>query len=230
MRAAKFFALAVVCASAIFAVALFQTSGAAPTLPGYISPLQAEPAHADAAVPSAPDPAHPEAPKSVPLPDFVPQPHALSQSEPNEPPSEEPEGSSPPSESAAAPAASSTATGSVSTGSDTSSKPRQISIKVEPIPGTEPPEPKAVWPKFIGAKTLFGAAKAPAPLEARAIGSVFARMSRGRRAVCRSTVRLGRRCGCRAIETGANPKLITLIEQFAKDAQKNRRLAGAARR
>jgi penicillin-insensitive murein endopeptidase len=219
MRAAKIFALAVVCAAAFFAVSLIQTSGAAPNLPGYISPLQAEPAHADAAVPSAPDPAHPEAQKSVPLPDFVPQPHALSQSEPNEPPSEEPEGSSPPSDSAAAPAASSTTTGSVSPGSDTSSKPRQISIKVEPIPGTEPPA-KAVWPKFIGAKTLFGGVKAPAKMEARSIGSY----SRGCLAgavplpidgPAWQEMRLSRN------RNWGNPKLITLIEQFAKDAQKN---------
>ncbi|MET0639533.1 MAG: penicillin-insensitive murein endopeptidase [Hyphomicrobium sp.] len=95
---------------------------------------------------------------------------------------------------------------------------RPVSIKVEPIPGTEPPK-KAIWPTFIGAKSLFGEAKKPAPLEARAIGSY----SRG----CLSgavplpidgpawqEMRLSRN------RNWGHPQLIALIERFAKDAQK----------
>ncbi|MFA5955521.1 MAG: penicillin-insensitive murein endopeptidase [Hyphomicrobium sp.] len=88
------------------------------------------------------------------------------------------------------------------------------------MPGTEPRTGKPpVWPKFIGAKTLFGEAKVPAPMEARAIGSY----SRG----CLSgavplpidgpawqEMRLSRN------RNWGHPKLIALIETFAKDAQK----------
>jgi len=221
MRAAKALALAFVCFSAIVCVSLFLTSGASPALVDFIGSSWAQSAQpADTGdAPSSPDPARPEAAPGASLPSFVAQPHALSQSEPNEPPSEDPEGTtSPPDSPAAAPAADPTTTGSVSTGTDGSSKARKISIKVEPIPGMEPPK-EPVWPKFVGAKALFGKAKVPAPMEARSIGSY----SRGCLAgavplpidgPAWQEMRLSRN------RNWGNPKLIALIERFAKDAQK----------
>jgi penicillin-insensitive murein endopeptidase len=234
MRAAKVLALAVVCVSAAAGISLLHASNVLLTLPDFIGTSWAESAsesaQSDDVLPSAPDPAHPAGEKSAPLPDFVPQPHALSQSEPNEPPAEDPEGTTAPPDSAAAPA-DGTTTGSVSnrpaSGGDSAdsgkddgkaSIARKVSITVEPIPGTEPLK-KPVWPTFVGAKTLFGEAKVPASMEARAIGSY----SRG----CLSgavplpidgpawqEMRLSRN------RNWGHPQLIALIETFAKDAQK----------
>lgn len=220
MRAAKALALAVVCFSAIIGISLFLTSGESLAFLDFIGTSWAQSAqHADTGgVPSSPDPVKPQGSKSAPLPDFVPQPHALSQSEPSEPPVEDPEGTAPQKDSSVTPPSNSTTTGSVSTGSDLSSKVRKVSIKVEPIPGMEPPK-SPVWPKFVGAKTLFGGVKAPASMEARSIGTY----SRGCLAggvplpidgPAWQEMRLSRN------RNWGNPKLIALIEKFAKDAQK----------
>ncbi|HML27903.1 MAG TPA: penicillin-insensitive murein endopeptidase [Hyphomicrobium sp.] len=78
---------------------------------------------------------------------------------------------------------------------------------------------KPTWPTFIGAKTLFGEAKKPAPMSARSIGSY----SRGCLAgavplpidgPAWQEMRLSRN------RNWGNPILIALIERFAKDAQK----------
>eukprot|EP00456_Euglypha_rotunda_P078900 TRINITY_DN75635_c0_g1_i1.p1 TRINITY_DN75635_c0_g1~~TRINITY_DN75635_c0_g1_i1.p1 ORF type:complete len:106 (-),score=23.77 TRINITY_DN75635_c0_g1_i1:10-327(-) len=86
MRAAKVLALTVACSLATIGVSLYRANGDAPAFFNFVSPSYAEPGNGEATpdVPSAPDPARPEAAKSVPLPDFVPQPHALTSSEPVE--------------------------------------------------------------------------------------------------------------------------------------------------
>jgi penicillin-insensitive murein endopeptidase len=235
MRAAKVLALAVVCVSAAICGALFQALGASLRIPDFIGAAQAESGTQSSGqsdqggdalpIPSAPDPTRPNAAKSAPLPSFVAQPHVLSGAGMGE----DPEGTSPP-DSAAEPPTDSSATGSVSdpttdsVSQDTSkeagasSKPRAVSIKVEPIPGTEPPK-KAIWPTFIGAKSLFGVAKKPASMEARSIGSYSRGCLAGAVALpingpAWQEMRLSRN------RNWGNPKLIALIEQFAKDAQK----------
>ena len=75
------------------------------------------------------------------------------------------------------------------------------------------------WPEFIGAKQLFGAVKEPAPLPARAIGSYTRGCLSGAVALpidgpAWQVMRLSRN------RNWGHPKLIALIEQFAKDAQK----------
>lgn len=236
MRAAEVLALAVVCASAAIGVSLFQASGTLGSF-GFIQSSEAEPAQGGASaqgeqqsdVPSAPDPVHAETAKPPVLPDFVPRPHALTQSEQSEPPGDDTEGPTSPPDSAA-PAADSTTTGSVSdkpvpdaatAEKDKSSKPSvsiNVKIRVEPIPGLTSPK-KPTWPTFIGAKTLFGDAKKPAPMAARSIGSY----SRGCLAgavplpidgPAWQEMRLSRN------RNWGNPVLIALIERFAKDAQK----------
>jgi len=74
-------------------------------------------------------------------------------------------------------------------------------------------------PKIIGAKNLFGAAKTPVPLAARAIGSYARGCLSGAVALpidgpAWQEMRLSRN------RNWGHPKLIALIEQFAKDAQK----------
>ncbi|RUP09546.1 penicillin-insensitive murein endopeptidase [Hyphomicrobium sp.] len=230
MRAARLLVLAVFCAMAMVGASLLQSPGVPLSVPEFIEPLRADPQPVDVSsgVPVSPDPAHPDAGKHHTLPDFVPRNGLLTNSSSDEsgPQGEEP-GSAPQAQSPT-PADTATTTGSVTTGHQAGAKPaadsstaRPVAIKVEPIPGTQPADAskKPVWPKFIGAKTLFGAAKAPAPLEARAIGSY----SRG----CLSgavplpidgpawqEMRLSRN------RNWGHPKLIELVQQFAKDAQK----------
>jgi penicillin-insensitive murein endopeptidase len=215
MRAAKVLALTVACQLAMAGFSPFDA--------------RAEPARGDDAVvvPTAPDPAHPAPAKSATLPDFVPQPHALSRPDANVPAAEDPEGAAPSTDDAAMPPRDTT-TGSVSAqpasakppaeAETSASKVRQVDIKVEPIPGMAPTK-KPVWPTVIGAKTLFGEAKKPAPMAARSIGSY----SRGCLAgavplpidgPAWQEMRLSRN------RNWGNPKLIALIERFAKDAQK----------
>lgn len=241
MRAVKILALTVACSAMAIGFSLFRASDASLVRLNSISPALAEPGHSDgeADIPSSPDPARPESAKSTPLPDFVPQPHALTRSDASGAAGEDPEGppptdsssgptdtapadtttgSVPPDDTASTPAADATTTGSVRTGIDISSKTRKVSITVEPIPGlTSPKTP--VWPTFIGAKNLFGQAKKPAPMEARAIGSY----SRGCLAgavplpidgPAWQEMRLSRN------RNWGHPQLIALVEKFAKDAQK----------
>ncbi|WP_045836995.1 penicillin-insensitive murein endopeptidase [Hyphomicrobium sp. 99] len=228
MRAARLLVLAVFCAMALVGASWLQSPGAPLAALNFIGPLRADPRPVDdsSGVPVSPDPAHPDAGKHPALPDFVPRNGLLTNSDESGPQGEEP-GSAAQAQSPA-PADAATTTGSVTTEHQTgaaapaaASTARPISIKVEPIPGTEAsvPTKEPVWPKFIGAKTLFGAAKVPAPLEARAIGSY----SRG----CLSgavplpidgpawqEMRLSRN------RNWGHPKLIALVQQFAKDAQK----------
>lgn len=217
MRAAKVLALTVACLLATFALSLLAGGG------------QRARAEDAASVPTAPDPKPATPSKSATLPDFVPQANALghpaTSDAASEPSVEEPEGSTPPTDNAAAPAADVT-TGAVSNssapaakeGTSVPSAARTVDIKVEPIPGSQAAT-KVAWPAIIGAKNLFGEAKVPAPLEARAIGSY----SRG----CLSgavplpingpawqEMRLSRN------RNWGHPELIKLIEQFAGDAQK----------
>jgi penicillin-insensitive murein endopeptidase len=129
-------------------------------------------------------------------------------------------------------------TGSVSPAPQAGGAPRDVArsveIKVEPInapsgeakvstakadigPATPPKAP--VWPDFIGAKNLFGVAKGPAPLAARAIGSYARGCLSGAVALpidgpAWQEMRLSRN------RNWGHPKLIALVEQFAKDAQK----------
>ena len=75
------------------------------------------------------------------------------------------------------------------------------------------------WPEFFGAKKLFGAVKEPAPLAARAIGTYAHGCLSGAVALpidgpAWQEMRLSRN------RNWGHPKLIALIEQFAKDAQK----------
>ena len=89
-------------------------------------------------------------------------------------------------------------------------------------PATENPDVQSKaseWPEFIGAKQLFGAVKEPAPLAARAIGTYTRGCLSGAVALpidgpAWQEMRLSRN------RNWGHPKLIALIEQFAKDAQK----------
>lgn len=208
-------------------VSFFQVFGAPLALPDVIRTTQEKSWHGDGAnaVPSVSCPTQPKAAKSAALPDFVPKSHALSCSDASEQPGEVSERLTPPTDRTVESLTGSMTAGSVlgqtapaSAGSSSSTKARPVLIKVEPIPGMELPK-KSVWPKFIGAKMLFGEAKKPAPMEARAIGSY----SRG----CLSgavslpidgpawqEMRLSRN------RNWGHPQLIALVEKFAKDAQK----------
>jgi penicillin-insensitive murein DD-endopeptidase len=161
--------------------------------------------------PTAVDPARPELPK------FVPSSQPLARAaDSDQAASSQSEGETSPPQGDDSP----DAAGSVaaSSGAQASEKPQQASIKVEPIPDNELP-PKTVWPKFVGAKALFGEAKKPASLEARAIGSY----SRGCLAgavplpidgPAWQEMRLSRN------RNWGHPQLIALVQRFAKDAQK----------
>ncbi|MBS0232804.1 MAG: penicillin-insensitive murein endopeptidase [Proteobacteria bacterium] len=214
MRAAKILALTVVCQFAMLGFSLICA--------------RAEPAHGDDAVsvPTAPDPTHPAPAKSATLPDFVPQPHALSRSDASTPAAEDPEGPTPPSDDVTTPppdtttgsAAKQPASGESPSDAAPASKVRQVEIKVEPIPGMASPK-KPVWPTFIGAKTLFGEAKKPASMEARSIGTYARGCLAGAVPLpidgpAWQEMRLSRN------RNWGNPKLIALIEKFAKDAKK----------
>ncbi|RUO99557.1 penicillin-insensitive murein endopeptidase [Hyphomicrobium sp.] len=226
MRAVKVLALTAACLLAAGGGVLFQRPDAPLAFLTAFSVAVAEPAKSENAVdvPSSPDPARPEPAKVAPLPDFVPQPHALTRTDNSAQSAEDPEGPTPPTDTpAAAPA--DTTTGSVSSDSAASAAPaesassaRAVEIKVEPIPGMAPAK-APVWPKFIGAKNLFGEAKKPAPMEARAIGSY----SRGCLAgavplpidgPAWQEMRLSRN------RNWGHPQLISLVEKFANDAQK----------
>ncbi len=111
MRAAKVLALTIACLSGAAGVPLSHVHvlGAPLSALDFVATAHAEPGHdsgeADdtSDVPSAPDPAHPEAAKSAPLPAFVPKPHTLSRSDTGEAAGEDPEGSAPPLDPVAAP-------------------------------------------------------------------------------------------------------------------------------
>jgi penicillin-insensitive murein DD-endopeptidase len=219
MRTARLFALAVACALSVAGASLLRSSGMSLSALNYIGPLRADPQQGDGtgSVPVAPDPAHPMPASGAPFPDFVPGPHALSNSAQSVPAVEEPEG-----QSQGQPLTTSsdgTTTGSVTTHG--SSVARPVSIKVEPIPGTEgaAPAKAPVWPQLIGAKNLFGAAKTPAPLAARAIGTYARGCLSGAVPLpidgpAWQEMRLSRN------RNWGHPKLIALVEQFAKEAQK----------
>jgi penicillin-insensitive murein endopeptidase len=230
MKAARLFALAVACTLAVAGVSLLRSSDVSLSALNIVEPLRAEPVQADAtsAVPVATDPVHPKPANGTSLPDFVPQPRALSNSDESGPAGEEPDGQPPPPGQSSASPSHSTTTGSVAaqpasgaTPSDTSSPARPIKIKVESIPGTgSAAAGKApVWPKLIGAKNLFGAVKSPAPLAARAIGTYARGCLSGAVPLpidgpAWQEMRLSRN------RNWGHPKLIALVEQFAKDAQK----------
>ncbi|MBS0268656.1 MAG: penicillin-insensitive murein endopeptidase [Proteobacteria bacterium] len=224
MRTARLLMLAVFCAMAMVGALLLQSPGVPLSELEFIRPLRADPQPVDVSsgVPVSPDPAHPDAGKHhTKLPDFVPRNGLLTNSDESGPQGEEP-GSAAPADAAATTESVKTdhhAAGASPAASTSAARP--VAIKVEPIPGTEPAgaSKTPVWPKFIGAKNLFGAAKVPAPLEARAIGSY----SRG----CLSgavplpidgpawqEMRLSRN------RNWGHPKLIDLVQRFAKDAQK----------
>ena len=225
MRTARLFALAVACALPVAGASLLRSSGMSLSALNFIGPLRADPQQGDgtSAVPVAPDPAHPTPASGASLPDFVPGPHALSNSARSEPSAEEPEG-----QSQGQPLTTSsdgTTTGSVTTRPSSrastaggSSAARPVSIKVEPIPGTEPTK-APVWPQLIGAKNLFGAARTPAPLAARAIGTYARGCLSGAVPLpidgpAWQEMRLSRN------RNWGHPKLIALVERFAKEAQK----------
>ncbi len=96
MRTARLFALAVACALPVAGASLLRSSGMSLSALNFIGPLRADPQQGDgtSAVPVAPDPAHPTPASGASLPDFVPGPHALSNSARSEPSAEEPEGQS----------------------------------------------------------------------------------------------------------------------------------------
>ena len=103
---------------------------------------------------------------------------------------------------------------------------RQAAREAEPDAKSKAPtasldaQPKtSEWPEFIGAKERFGAVKEPAPLAARAIGTYARGCLSGAVALpidgpAWQEMRLSRN------RNRGHPKLIALIEQFAKDAQK----------
>jgi penicillin-insensitive murein endopeptidase len=143
------------------------------------------------------------------LPKFVPRNQALTFSAENDA-SSEPDGKA-----------------STSGPSTPSPSARTVTIKTEPILGTAPPETSSLktdggapaWPKFIGAKDLFGAVKKPAPLAARAIGYYAHGCLSGAVPLpidgpAWQEMRLSRN------RNWGHPKLIALIERFALDAQK----------
>lgn len=210
MRAARLRVLAVFCAMAVAGASLLQSPGVLLPALKLIGPVHAEPRPVDdsSGVPVSPDPVHPDADAHAPLPEFAPKSGLLTNSQG---PAFNTTGSVTPEQHEG---------GAVAAGSS-SSKARAISIEVEPIPGLETVEPakEPTWPTFIGAKTLFGAAKVPAPLEARAIGSY----SRG----CLSgavelpidgpawqEMRLSRN------RNWGHPHLVALVKRLAMDAQK----------
>ncbi|WP_414653291.1 penicillin-insensitive murein endopeptidase [Hyphomicrobium sp.] len=225
MRAARFVVLAVFCAMAVAVASWLQSPGAPFTALEFIGPLRAEPRPVDdsSGVPVSPDPAHPDVDAHAPLPAFVPKGGVLTNTE-----EAAAQGEEPVSPNAAAPTRDTT-TGSVApdhlqgtavAAGAKSSKARPISIEVEPIPGLGTVEPPTapVWPTFVGAKTLFGAAKVPAPLAPRAIGSY----SRGCLAgavelpidgPAWQEMRLSRN------RNWGHPELVSLVKRFAMDAQ-----------
>jgi penicillin-insensitive murein endopeptidase len=102
-----------------------------------------------------------------------------------------------------------------------------VTITTEPIPSTGASETSSLksdaeapkWPEFVGAKNLFGAVKKPAPLAARAIGYYARGCLSGAVALpidgpAWQEMRLSRN------RNWGHPQLISLIERFAKDAQK----------
>ena len=108
-----------------------------------------------------------------------------------------------------------------------SSGTRTVTIKTEPVLGMPPSETSSLkadpgppqWPKFIGAKDLFGAVKKPAPLAARSIGYYAHGCLAGAVPLpvdgpAWQEMRLSRN------RNWGNPVLIALIEKFALDAQK----------
>lgn len=170
------------------------------------------------------------------LPAFVPGNQALSFSD-GASTATEPDAKPRDAASATTSAETNGSTASPSSGSTT----KTVMIKVEPIPGmssgatsstassstgsvsaqspSTSTQSNLEWPKIIGAKNLFGAAKKPAPLAARAIGFYARGCLSGAVALpidgpAWQEMRLSRN------RNWGHPKLIALIEQFAKDTQK----------
>ncbi len=213
MGTARLFALAVACASAIAGALLLQSAGVSLATLSFAGPVRADPSSENSqAVPSAADPAHPQGSSD-------------SESGPAGEESDSQARVQVPAPAQPAASSNATTTGSVAAppapqgaAGDGDSSARKVSIKVEPIPGTAPAK-EPVWPKVIGAKALFGAVKVPAPLAARAIGSYARGCLSGAVPLpidgpAWQEMRLSRN------RNWGHPKLIALVEQFAKDAQK----------
>jgi len=173
---------------------------------------------AAAAQASSSAPADPKSAGGSALPNFVPGHHALTLSADAAQGTDEAAGTSDPAQADAAkeeqPAAE-------------ESKPRAVKITTEPIPAADAAETASLksdgtapkWPEFVGAKTLFGAVKKPAPLEARAIGYYSRGCLAGAEALpidgpAWQEMRLSRN------RNWGHPELIALIKRFANDAQK----------
>jgi penicillin-insensitive murein endopeptidase len=233
MRAARLVVLFV--ALGLVAISQIRPGSLLPAALSFIGPLRADPQPSQP--PAAPDPVHPAAAEKA-LPDFVPGQQVLSNAPHNaqegSPATSEPDGRlKPPQASSAAPAVGTTtgATAAAPVASPAapggSSVARTVKITVELLGGPEAAKtasltapPKAPeWPQIIGAKNLFGAVKSPAPLAARAIGSYARGCLSGAVALpidgpAWQEMRLSRN------RNWGHPKLISLVEQFAKDAQK----------
>jgi penicillin-insensitive murein endopeptidase len=195
-----------------------RSDGLLPVTIQFADPLSAE-SGAPASVQPATDPeSAPSDAGDDTLPSFVPGNRALTLSAENSSAADAP-GSEPDGASAPAVKDEKSADG----GSDV----RAVTITTEPILGTDSAETASLkstteapkWPEFVGAKSLFGAVKKPAPLTARAIGYY----SRG----CLSgavplpidgpawqEMRLSRN------RNWGHPELISLIERFATESQK----------
>jgi penicillin-insensitive murein endopeptidase len=222
MRAGRLFALFF--ALGLAGLALVRSDGLWPITLGFVQPLLAEPqARVETAQPAATQP--PPDPKSAPvsgddhpMPDFVPGNHTLTLSSDSstdgDAAASEPDGEPNSTSKDASPAAS-------------DSKARAVTITTEPIPGTGASETASLksdadapkWPQFVGAKNLFGAVKKPAPLAARAIGYYARGCLSGAVALpidgpAWQEMRLSRN------RNWGHPQLISLIERFAKEAQK----------
>lgn len=128
-------------------------------------------------------------------------------------------------DAASAPDGKPTAQKAASTASNSNAK--SAAITADPVLGVPPSETSSLkaepglpeWPKFIGAKDLFGAVKKPAPLAARAIGYYAHGCLSGAVPLpvdgpAWQEMRLSRN------RNWGHPELIALIERFALDAQK----------
>lgn len=209
----------------IAGIVLVQASGMLPEAARYVSPGMAEPRAARTAEAADAGTGANTAPKLIAspapaiarpsLPSFVPKAHNLSMI----------------GDEAEAPAA----------GADAQPAPRSgaslpavsVPITIEPIPPRLPPsdtktakvtpgaadDKTAPPPVVVPAKQLFGAAKVPSPLASRAIGSYARGCLSGGVALpidgpAWQAMRLSRN------RNWGHPKLIALVERFAKDAQK----------
>jgi penicillin-insensitive murein endopeptidase len=213
---------------ALGGIAIFETTFARVLAPfiDFIGPSQADPQNSFP--PSAPDPAHPAKAAEAAAPVQQAQSHAADENaDTAEPDAGHHKPTEAPSLSAAVGAATGAAPAAGSQASDKSSSTRVVKLTVEPLSGSEAAKvtgpaspPKAPeWPNIIGAKNLFGSVKTSAPLAARAIGSYARGCLSGAVPLpidgpAWQEMRLSRN------RNWGHPKLIALVEQFAKDAQK----------